>query len=521
MTRSRKSARRGSRKKAVPVRAESARAGSSGRRWAIAAVATIGVLVVGIAGLSQFWRIHDPSHPPVEPESATGLQIAQRDPSAAPVQPVPVAPVPVEPVPAPPNSPTTPNLPTPSLDPWGPLPETGEDFKEEALEVVRRVVEDYPRSAEALELMGTTLHLYGNTPEAEKWWQKCLDEDPGRAQACRRLGQAAFRRKEYEKAASLLRKAKEIDPDLDGVHEDLADVFLERGDLRQAVETFQQWLDVSPERYEPRLKLAQALFQLREYEKAVENYQKAAELNPSDSATQYGLANVYARMRQRDKAAEAMQKFKDLQGDEKRAEQQGRMAARDSWDGHTLLGETLADVGRIYGEQGDLRKAQHSWERGMAVDSRNKFCREELFNLYTRNGRTREALELCEQLRQLDPGNASYHLNAGYFLTQSRQFPQAEEASSKAIELAPTLPLGHRFLAELLLLQPARFEDAKAAAERLVELEPKADSYSVLCRACEKAGDSAGALAAIERSIELNPVDRQYKLMRDRLQANR
>ncbi len=494
------------------------------------------MLIVGIAGLSQFWGTHDPSQQdarqlsalqhPVEQESATGSQIARRDPSTAPVQPVPiepvpVAPVPVEPVPVPPQPATPPISPDSPLDPWGLLPETGEGFKEEALEVARRVVEDYPHSAEALELMGTTLYLYGDTVEAETWWQKCLDEDPGRAHACRRLGQAAFKRNEYEEAKRLLRKAEEIDPKLEGVYEDLADILLERGDLRQAVETLQRGLKISPGRHEAHLMLAQALFQLREYDEAVEHYQKAAELKPSDSATQYGLANIYSRMRQRDKAARAMQKFKDLRDEEDKADQTGRMVARVLWDGTTLLGETLADAGRIYGEQGDLRKAQHYWERGMAVDAKNTFCREELFNLYTRQGRSQEALEICRQLQEIQPNNAPYQLNAGFLLTQSRQFDAAEEALNKVTELSPDHPMGYRFLAELFLLQPTRFEDAKAAAERLVELEPKAESYSVLCRAREKAGDSAGALVAIERSIELAPVDRQYRLMRDRLQEKR
>ena len=502
-----------------------------GQRWFFVIAAGVGVAIVGFAVSMPFWAADEASE---ESQDDAQRQIASRphtedeptatstllsddwttpmpDPSEVLQEPIPVPPEPASPSPRPSASPPR---------PWGPIPETAEDFKNEALEAVHRLLEDYPRNPDSPGAMGITLYRYGDIHEATEWLSKCLDEDPKRADACQLLGVIALETNEFEEAERLLRRAAEIDPNLSGIYEDQAKVFLEIGKPQQAAATLQKAIEISPGRHQQHLLLAQAQAQLNEHEKAVENYQEAAELKPLDPAAYYGLANAHARLRQRDKAAQAMEKFKQLRAEEDQSvRQHRRRVAEEMRNGLTLLALTHTDVAHAYFGAGNLPKAVSHLQRAADVDPKATSCRQQLFHLYVHNERWDDALKVSRQLKQIDPNNAVYHLNTGRLLAHLKQFDAAEEVLGKAIELDPNDPLGHRFLARLLLLQNDKLEEAKATAQGLVEVERTPENYVLLGEACDKAGDSAGAIAAVEAAVQLDPDNGRYKQLRDQLQG--
>ena len=448
-----------------------------------------------------------PSEPiPVPPNSSAGV------PEPIPVPPDSSAGVP-EPIPVPPDSSASP------LQPWGPLPETGEDFKKEAFEAARRLTEAYPQNADALGLMGNTLNMYGNTDEAVKWWNQCLQKDPNRAKEWRMLGSVADKKGQFEEAVRLMRKAEQLDPTLPDLYQSLATALLKMGEPQQAAAALEKAIKTAPRQYELHVLLGQTYRQLKEYEKAAEHYLKATEIAPRDSAAFFGLANAYTRLGQKDKAAEYLKKFKDRRDEESQALSQGREKAHDVWDGTTLLVETHTKVGLAYQEHGNLREAQRHWQRATDLDPQETFCRNRLFDLHVQGGRPREALKFCQKLRELEPDNYVHHLNAGSLLTQLQQFEAAEEALNRTIEIAPDRPLGYRSLTLFFFGREGRIHEAKAAARKLVELERTAANCFLLCEVSYKAGDPAGALAAIKLAIELDPDNQRYKRVYSQLQA--
>lgn len=281
--------------------------------------------------------------------------------------------------------------------------------------------------------------------------------------------------------------------------------------LPAAVAALEKEISLSPGESENYDLLGQAYLELKQYDKARDSYQKAVELDSQDSTAYYGLGTAYLRLGQREKATQPMERFRSLQDEAAAADRHGRMAGRALWNGLTLLAETHDHVGRVYLTRENVRKAVHSWQRAAAVDPNDIFSREQLFNMNAHQGRAIEALELCQQLRKIDPGNAVYHLNAGFFLTRRRQFDAAEDALKKAIEIAPDQPQGYRFYVDLLLLQKDRFHDAVSTARTLVARQPTAANYLVLYLASDKAGDSTGASEAITRAEELDPNDPQVR----------
>jgi Flp pilus assembly protein TadD len=81
----------------------------------------------------------------------------------------------------------------------------------------------------------------------------------------------------------------------------------------------------------------------------------------------------------------------------------------------------------------------------------------------------------------------------------------------KSIEMAPKRPGAYFSLATLLLLWGRNLPEARTLCQELVALEPTARNYALLAEACKRNEDIAGARAALERAMELDPGNQDFK----------
>ncbi len=392
-------------------------------------------------------------------------------------------------------------------------------LKEEMFGVVRQLLKDLPNDTDAIALMGTVCNFYGNTAEAVTWWQKCLEIDPSRADAYHAMALIAWRKSENQKAVELWRKALEINPNLQPIYYPYAEALLEMGKPEEAIAAAEKGLSMRPDDRENCLLLGKAYLQLKEYGKAADNYEKARGLTPADSWSYYGLAAVYARQGQADKARQYTEQFRKLRDAEDKARIDWRRTAEHRAQMVQALAKVRTDAGRIYAARGMPEKAEEHWRRAAALDPKNRLCRQELVALYMRTGRERQALTFAEQLRAIDPKNAIYHLNSGALFAALERLDAAEEATRKGLELAPGLAIGYRSLARILLLRNQRLPEAEALVRKLVELEPAAPNYGLLGEVCAQAGDLPGARAALERAMQLDPGNEEFRAAYRRLQG--
>jgi tetratricopeptide (TPR) repeat protein len=172
----------------------------------------------------------------------------------------------------------------------------------------------------------------------------------------------------------------------------------------------------------------------------------------------------------------------------------------------------------VYALHGYLLRAEERWRKAVELDPKNTACRLELASLMQRNGREREALAVCEQLRQIDPQSAVNYLRIGALNERLEQFEAAAGAYRKVVELAPQRAEGYRALAQLALRTGGDLAEAKRLAAKAVEVEPTAANYQLLCEVCQKSGDRAGAVAAIRRAVELEPNNAEYRQRLDLLE---
>ena len=382
---------------------------------------------------------------------------------------------------------------------------TGDDLKAEAMAVVRQLMADFPGYSDPMALMGTLYRRLQNDDEAEKWWLKCLQRNPERADAYIGLARVAESKGNLEKALEMWRKAQQLNPRMPGAYSGYAATLLEIGRADEAIAALEKEAGIPPEDGRCFALLGRAYAQRREHRKAADCYRQAIDLQPEESANYYGLANAYTRLGQKDKADLCLEEFKALRADEDAGVTRRKMAANDrNWSAR-IGAQTLTDAGVFYAGHGNTRKAQELWRRAAALDPRNRESRQRLVDAYGSTGRLQEAVAFCEQLRAIAPRNAQYQLNTGVLLAGLQQFDAAEAALRRAVELAPKRPAGYLSLVRLLLVRKRNLAEAKALAEQLVALEPSAPNYSLLAEACHRNGDVAGARAALRRALDLEP----------------
>jgi len=396
-------------------------------------------------------------------------------------------------------------MPEPSTSPARPeaAAPTAESIRQEAFAVIRQLMQDFPGEPGPATLMATVHMWFFETAEAQKWCQKCLELDPRHAPAYHTLALLASMKGDRQKALDLWRTAQEINPDLPGVYGAPAEVLLEMGKPQEAAAALEKEIRLSPGGGKYHFLLGQAHLQQKDYAKAAECYQKAVELAPQIPGPHYGLGCAYARLGAADKARECMQKFQALRDQEEQTGMRLRQAADDRSTPRNILAEVHSEAGGSYAVHQRLKEAEHHWREAASLDPRNALCRESLVDLCRIGGRLPEALEFAEQLRRAYPGRVPYHLRAGALLVELRRWDAAEEAFRKALELAPAQPPVYHGLVRLLLARDQKLPEAKALAQRLVELEPTAPNWRLLAEACRRGGDLDGARQAVRRALDL------------------
>lgn len=413
------------------------------------------------------------------------------------------------------DTPATPAVAPPEVDYSNPVARQEAAVKEETFEVARQAVKDFPTDANALGLMGTVCSYYGLSADAIGWWRKCIEVDPARADAYHAIALAACRQGDHEQAIRLWDKAREADPAMRGMRVHHAIALMDMGKSREAIAKAEEELALDPGNLEAHLLIGTACLGLRQYEKAADHYEKAGRIRADDSRPFYGLMTVYARLGPKEKAAAYTAQFRRLRDAEDKKSQEARNERRTAGDhrawGAKTLSKTHTDAGRLYAAHRNLDEAETHWRRAAALFPDNKVCRHALIDLYLESGRERQALTFCEQLCQIEPANATYHLNTGALLSQLQLYDAAEEAVRKGLALAPDSATAHLSLVRLLLFRSRMLPEAQTLARRLVELEPTVEHCGLLAEACRRNGDLAGARAAIEQAMKLDPGNEAIK----------
>ncbi|UCF16193.1 MAG: tetratricopeptide repeat protein [Phycisphaerales bacterium] len=283
------------------------------------------------------------------------------------------------------------------------------------------------------------------------------------------------------------------------------------GEQDEAIEELNKDIQISPESSFSYFLLGQLYLQRREYEKARENYEKAIAIQPDYTNAYYGLLTVCTRLKLKAKASAYMATFRKLKTEDMKILKDRNDVLEDLAQMRKGAAQTYLDAARVYQAGGNLQKAEGLLGRAVALDPNNTACLEWLASLYAMNNQASEAIELYEKISEIEPENPLCYLNIGHLSARLKRTAKAEESFRTVIQLAPELSAGYRELAQLYLQTARALPEARELAEKAVTLEAVAINYFVLSWACDRNGDSANALKAMQRAVQLEPSNPKYK----------
>jgi tetratricopeptide (TPR) repeat protein len=387
-------------------------------------------------------------------------------------------------------------------------------LRTEQLQAAETLVKEFPTNDDAVYLEGLVHDEQGDSVTAMKFWERSLELDPTRADANDSLGHALLLRDEYENAEVYFRKALATDPKLATANFRLATALVHQGKFREATAILEKANSLSAEGH--RL-LGEAYQHLKQFGQAKASYETAIRLKPDLTEAYYGLSKVCAQLGEHDRRDAYFEKFSALK---KENEEQARRL-RANYDTLAItrksVAQTHTDVGRVYMIQRRAGAAEELWLKAAALDPENALCRLQLAVLYQQTEKHRDAFRLYEEVAKLDPGDALTHLNLGRVSLKLNQIERAGQAFKEVMRLAPTRPEGYSALAELYLQTNRNVAEALRLADMAVNLAPEARYLAILSQARAQNGDRRGALAAIDRALELQPANGQYLQLRELL----
>jgi tetratricopeptide (TPR) repeat protein len=293
----------------------------------------------------------------------------------------------------------------------------------------------------------------------------------------------------------------------------LATALLNQGKMEETIAVLERSMEAGPAGMPHFLLLGQTLLQLRQYEKAKRSFETAIQMAPEYPNAYYGLATACARLGQEEEALRYREKFRESQSKDLRVQIDESKSYDDLNSARQTVAEAYVVAGRLYRAYGDDHAAKDHWARAAELDPLNPDSRIELARLYEQEGRPRDALNALLPLRETRSQNVSLWMHLGRLHAAFDELDEAEEALRRVVELAPQRSLGYAALAQVHLQANHKAAEAAEFARQAVRRESTAANYFLLSTACERCGDLEAAIRAIEKALQSEPGNAQYRQM--------
>ena len=317
---------------------------------------------------------------------------------------------------------------------------TVDDLKQEAIRAAEELLRAYPDGTDSMGVAARLESGLGNSEAAAAIWRRCVEADPGCAEAHFHLGQIAADGGDFEEAAAMFGKATSLGHDDSIAPARQADALLKLGRAEEAVAVLEPRVGGPATLDKAMLLLGQAYLQLSQLDKAKQTLETLIGADPAEVRAYYALARVYARLGQRDKAQQNLEKFKKLGSVDQEDLRLGARAYDDAVQVRALLVKTLLESGHVFRRRGDPAKAEQSWQAAGVLDPKNGPSRYGLLRLYEEHRRDHDALKICEELCRIEPENPDPWLFVGLLYHRFGRLDAALAALERAVQLAPGNP---------------------------------------------------------------------------------
>ena len=278
-------------------------------------------------------------------------------------------------------------------------------------------------------------------------------------------------------------KCLEMNPRRADVHASMAKFAFDSGQYEQAAERWRKAMEISPTLRGGRIGLARVLMGLGQGKQAAVMLEEEIQAAPDQAVSQSLLGKAYLGLGQFDKAREHYLRAVTLKPDYTRA-----------YYGLSMACARLGEDSQARGYMEEFRKLK-ARDRDKAVDGKRKY----------------NDLAAVAQLVALA------YTQAGMLHRSAGNPTKAEQHWTKAAELDPKNPICRDMLVSLYL-RSRKYADALPVCRQLVTMYPKnARHHAKLGAVHAQLNQLDAALADLERAIELDPDNPQYRDLYQRI----
>jgi tetratricopeptide (TPR) repeat protein len=258
-------------------------------------------------------------------------------------------------------------------------------FYNKAAEQALKVIDDDPKSLDALLTLGTAYHRLGKLKDAFQYTQQASEFYPRDAEPWARLASLDIGDRDPSKTLGLMIKAVQLDPRNAGNLYNLGWMFEQVGDIPKAIDLYERAIQASPLSFEAMNNLALIYEQNGQSERAMDLLDRAVAVDPELEVGYFNLANHYVRQREWKLALGAYDRVLEI---------------------NPASAVAAVEKGRIHVEIGDGDAAVEDLNRALEFDAHSFDAYILLSAAYEKMNRSKEAAAAAEEAQRIRPDSS-------------------------------------------------------------------------------------------------------------------
>jgi tetratricopeptide (TPR) repeat protein len=186
---------------------------------------------------------------------------------------------------------------------------------DDALGLLRRVLDQGPNSAEANVYFGVALHALGRPADALEHFEKAIALEPGRADAHYNRGRALQMLKRFAEAGDCYERTLALRPDYAEAHNNLGNVLLIQNRPGESVGCLEAALALRPDYADAHSNLGIAFHHLGRYAEAAASYARALGIQPDHADAHNNLGLTLRDMNRHEEAIACFERAQAVKPD--------------------------------------------------------------------------------------------------------------------------------------------------------------------------------------------------------------
>ncbi len=327
-------------------------------------------------------------------------------------------------------------------------------------------------------------HRAGQWQDAQPLYLQIIEQDPRHAGALNLLGLIGWQTGRPAEALEYLRRAVEIDPLQAAIHGNLGEAYRGLGMIGEATASYEQAVRLQPNAAVAHYNLG-TLYQLaNQPDRALAAYQRTIQLSGEFAAAWHAMGTIRESQGQVDEARRCYQQA---------------MAAQPQWDQGYLA------LGQLEKRLGNLPAAAAAFAAATAADPQNAVAQFQLANINQLERDLPAAIESYRQAIELKPDYTEAYCNLGNALREAGRLVEARAALDAALEQQPLLTPAISNLG-VVLQDSGDLAGAQRLFEKAALLEPERAEFQFnLGTVLKDQGRPREAIEQYERALHVQP----------------